>query len=302
MKKVLFWGMTEVFQYYKNILNGEMLKGNIEPVAIVSREKLCKKLDGLDIIDKNDISNYEFDYLIIFAKAFKQIKNEAVALGVPENKIINCDVLRFPCFDFERYTSLIENPVSIITNDCFGGNVYHQLYLEFSSPFINFFISPSQYLDFLKNFYDYIERPLIKTRDIDILENIFLQMKFEDTEIFLGCNHDYSYEEFMNKFERRRKRINYDNLLFKMTIENDEQAEMFDALPLKNKVGFYYKPTKYESIHYLPYYTKRNLLEPRSYDSACFNFPVYVRKFTPFIHQVDILKMLTDKKDFMRAE
>ncbi|WP_410170716.1 hypothetical protein [Clostridium felsineum] len=41
-------------------------------------------------MDKTKISNYQFDYIIVFNKErFSNIKNEAIELRIPEDKIIN---------------------------------------------------------------------------------------------------------------------------------------------------------------------------------------------------------------------
>lgn len=298
--KCIFWGMTDIYQQYKNTIDYEIVKGNIEPLAIVSREKLCKRLDNINIIDKSSIKDYSFDYLIIFAKAFNQIKKEALENGIPENKIINGNVFNIPFFDFKRYVSLIENPVTIISDNCWGGYIYNLLGLRITSPFVNFPIQKMDYLKMLSDFDFYINKPLELVKDGSLMENKCPKVKIKDTEIVFDLVHDTSYADFIDKWKRRKQRINYKNLLFKMIIENDEQAEIFDALPLKNKIGFYHKPSKYTSIVCLPYYLNRIFIKNLSIIG--YRYDVFLQDKKVLLAEIDILKMLTDKKDFMRAK
>lgn len=297
--KCLFWGMTEVYQQYKNVIDFEIAKGNIEPLAIISKEKFCQKLDGLSVINKEDIMNYQFDYLVVFAKAYEQIKVEALNMGIDENKIIDGNIFGIPCFDFKRYVSLIENPVTIISEDCFGGMIYKYLGLKMSSPFINFLIGGYDYLDLLKDFENNIKSEIVSVREEDFKNNIFPKARFASSNSIINLIHYSSFDEFCTTFARRQQRINYDNLLFKMTIENDEQAELFDALPLKNKVGFYYKQTDYESIVTLPYWYNRKYIKDFV---MTYRFDNFVRMTKYLSSEIDVLKMLVDKKDFVRAK
>lgn len=52
---------------------------------------------------------------------------------------------------------LKNNEFSIISNDCTGGVIYHDLGLRFTSPTINLFFEPYEdYLYFLSNIKDYL--------------------------------------------------------------------------------------------------------------------------------------------------
>lgn len=74
-------------------------------------------------------------------------------------------------------------------------------------------------------------------------------------DIEIRFNHYKSFDEAKEKWEERKKRINFDNL-FIMAIDGDgctyETIKRFDKLPFENKVIFTHKPYKeFASAHYL---------------------------------------------------
>ena len=127
MKKCILWGMGADYEALLNQVLFEIYKGNIEVVAIVCSEndRYCSKRDGFDIITKNELGNIEFDYIIVTStRFFREIKQEAMDLGINEKRIISGTVFHLPRFDFQLYQNLIENPITILADDCWGGYVY----------------------------------------------------------------------------------------------------------------------------------------------------------------------------------
>ena len=123
-RKVIIWGMGLDYDLMLNAIDHEILKGNFNIQALVCRkdDRYCQRKDGFPVITKEDIHGLEFDYVIITSsKFFSEIKQEAISIGVHEDQIINGKLLMQPQFDFMRYVSLIENPVTILSDDCWGG-------------------------------------------------------------------------------------------------------------------------------------------------------------------------------------
>ena len=75
-------------------------------------------------------------------------------------------------------------------------------------------------------------------------------------DILLYCMHFNSFDEVKEKWERRKKRVNYDNLFFIMSERDgcDESTILdFDNLPYENKVIFVHKPMpNIKSAYYIP--------------------------------------------------
>ena len=95
---------------------------------------------------------------------------------------------------------------SIICSTCIGGVIYHDLGLEFKSPTINMFINN---LDFVKFACDLKHYCSLKLRFIDTDDPFPVAMC---GDIRLNFNHAKTPEEAESNWERRKVRINYDNL------------------------------------------------------------------------------------------
>lgn len=128
--------------------------------------------------------------------------------------------------------------VSIISSNCIGGMVSHDLGLQFKSPFVNLWLSPSDFVKFVMNFDDYLSKDIVF---IETDKN-YPVGKIGDVTIFFL--HYVSKEEARRKWGERKKRINKDNL-FIVCSERDgcEYSDLlsFDSLPFKNKIIFTHK-------------------------------------------------------------
>lgn len=304
MYQCLVWGINDEYNFLFNQIKFEIAKGNMEVKALISKDKYAKSLDGWEIIDKEEIHNFDFDYIIVFNELrFCEIVREAKELGVKEEKIINGKIFKIPYFDFVKYCGLIENPVSIISNDCWGGCIYHQLGMKFQSPFINLFVENRYFLDFLSNLEYYLQQPLKMERDGDIYTNKTPIGYLGDGEekILLDFIHYPSFEAAKSAWERRIKRLNIDNLFIKAAVgigdEDYQFAERFDSLPYQKKVCFTTKEITFDSTVSIPRY----IWKCRRYPAETnFDFPNYVRDMSSLFKTCDILEMLAEGKNFMR--
>ena len=132
---------------------------------------------------------------------------------------------------------------SIISNNCWGGGVYEDLNIPYKTPFVGLFIMAPDYIKLLKNLKYYISLPLTFVEESKY-ERINIERegqhgfypigKLEDIEIFFM--HYASKEEALEKWERRKARINWNNLYIKLC-DNDfctyELAKEFDGLKFK---------------------------------------------------------------------
>lgn len=124
MYKCIIWGIGNDYERIINQLQFETLKGNIKVEALIARPQdiVENTLDGFRIINKEDVRYIKFDYIIITSSLFyKEICKEAMELGINEEQIINGSVMNIPLFDFKRYIQLIENRITILSDDCWGG-------------------------------------------------------------------------------------------------------------------------------------------------------------------------------------
>lgn len=129
------------------------------------------------------------------------------------------------------------NP-TIIASNCNGGFIAHDLNLRFNSPFVNLFLTPKDFIRYLKNIEFYQQQNLTFVQT----EKAYPVAKLAD--ITLCFMHYHSEQEAEQKWNERSKRMDLDNLFVMMT-ERDgcEYQDLieFDALPFKNKVVFTHK-------------------------------------------------------------
>ena len=124
MKKCLIWGNGADYETIINQIFFEIEKKNIEVVGIVAKHEdiIGAKYDGFDMIEKEHVNNIEFDYIIVTSsRYFAEIRQEILDKGIDGRKIINGQAFKIPHFDFKRYSSLIDNPPTILSDDCWGG-------------------------------------------------------------------------------------------------------------------------------------------------------------------------------------
>ncbi len=117
------WGMGNDYEDIINQIKFEELKGNLNVIALVSRanEIFSSKRDGYPIISKEDLGSIDFNAIIINShKYYQEILSEINSLGIGEKLIINGKIFALLLFDYNRYVQLIKNPVTILSDDCWG--------------------------------------------------------------------------------------------------------------------------------------------------------------------------------------
>lgn len=139
---------------------------------------------------------------------------------------------------------------SIVSNNCWGGQVYKKYNLPFNSPFIGLFIFCEDYLKLLENFKYYMNVDLIfieaskskyseKLKEYKIFGTYPIGVIAEEIEIhFL---HYKTEKEALKKWNKRKKRINYENLIIKISdkdLATYELLKKFDKLNYENKICF----------------------------------------------------------------
>lgn len=141
---------------------------------------------------------------------------------------------------------LTNRDFTIISDNCWGTNIYSDLGLEYNSPFIGLGVMLPDYLKLLNNLEYYLEQDL-KFADKSKFENINIQRqdnryplgRLDDIELQMGNYKDE--EEAKVKWDRRVKRVNFDNLFIKLSAEeniSDEDILEFNKISHKNKVIF----------------------------------------------------------------
>ncbi len=152
-------------------------------------------------------------------------------------------------YDFKRFfvkRSIKSRDFTIISNNCWAGRVYQYLDMPYLSPTAGLYFFAPDYIKFVTDLKKYLDKPLefINPEESKYFEELRNRKQtdkpigiLDDVEIvFL---HYKSQEEALEKWNRRKERVNFDNIILKfswMNLCDDEHLEKFDALPFENKV------------------------------------------------------------------
>lgn len=183
---------------------------------------------------------------------------------------------------------LINQNFTLFSNNCNGGFIYHDFGMKFNSPTINMFFYLDHYFTFLENWEKYIKLDLMECKQplyepdfkypiANLGDNVELPM------IELHFMHYKNFYQAKEKWDQRKKRINFNNLFAIFSFFEDTDVDWlkrFDSIPIKNKIAFTNKPyPEFSSAFYIPGYEKNglgglgeynNLFGRRKYDH--FNF------------------------------
>ena len=150
---------------------------------------------------------------------------------------------------------LTNQGMTVISANCVGAFILHDLHQPFNSPFVNLCLSPQDFLRYLQNMDFYRTQPLTFVQT----EKSYPVGKLADLEIHFM--HYHSEQEAKAKWEERLKRLNLDNLFIMMTDRDsctEQDLQDFDQLPFKHKVVFTHKPyPEIKSSFYIKGFEKR---------------------------------------------
>lgn len=151
---------------------------------------------------------------------------------------------------------LTNQGMTVISANCVGAFILHDLHQPFNSPFVNLYLSPQDFLRYLQNMDFYRTQPLTFVQT----EKSYPVGKLADLEIHFM--HYHSEQEANEKWQLRTLRMKLDNLFIMMTDRDgvtEKDIQLFDQLPFKNKVIFTHKPyPAFKSACYIKGFEKQN--------------------------------------------
>ena len=126
-----------------------------------------------------------------------------------------------------------------------GEYLYHELFLQFTSPLINTFWKREDYCKFIQNPLYYFSQPLQILREANIRENLYPvgQIGNDNDKVRIEFIHSRSFQEAEELWERRKKRINRERIFVKLGIDVHEQ-NADDYLNVFKKISFSVRPAK----------------------------------------------------------
>ena len=242
MLKILLWFVSKDTRYVKSAIN--ILEHQHNGVEIVGDAVG----ENISLLDK------DFDIILVAGArliGMSKVNNAARQLNLPEEKLLGDWVVCIPGFTLKKYRHLQRSRLSIFSMNCFGGLISNSLGLPFRSPFVNLFLSGDDFVNFARIPRIYLEEKL------DFKENGFYEKGNHDYPIFkignivLNMIHYYDSNDAITKWNERKQRINWYNLLVIMATENEEILEQFDSLPYGKKICFVPFQSDFDSAWYI---------------------------------------------------
>lgn len=304
MYKVVFWGIGDGYNFFTSLHGHDM----VEVVALVDSNKggYYQKIDGISVIKPDNlIADISFDYLIVGViddQTNKEIISKALALGINRDVILPLRIFKIPFFDFDEYIKIKNSNISILSDRCFAGLLYHKFGMKFTSPTINMFSDNENYLRFLRNIKSHLAEPMVEVEDY--IEKPYRGMytyprgRVGDAEWVFS--HDETFETGVERWKKGVERFNYDNYIVTMTIYSEEAAYEFDSLPIKNKVGSYWRDIGLNSVVFMPEWN-----DPHTRARCNYNFGSLVNRVASEncgIRSIDWMRALLHKDGFRRVE
>ena len=143
---------------------------------------------------------------------------------------------------------LKDNNFTIISNDCWGAGAYGSFRLMYKTPFIGTRVFAPCYIELLKDLRNYIESPLTF---IDVSRYDFMNEHRKDCYFPIGIlngrveihfYHEDDEEKARQKWQRRIKKMNWDNIFVKFSEDpgvcREEHLKEFEELDYPYKVCF----------------------------------------------------------------
>lgn len=136
----------------------------------------------------------------------------------------------YPCYRLK----LKNADFTLIANNCNGAIILHDLKLKYNTPTVNLWIQPSDFVRLCSNlqYYINVEMDFIKEEGISYPIGVL-----DDVKIYFM--HYNSNSEAQDKWNERKKRINFDNIFLLMAERDNcdyQTLKAFDNLPIKTKL------------------------------------------------------------------
>lgn len=131
---------------------------------------------------------------------------------------------------------LTNHTPTLICSNCTGGFLYHWLGLRFNSPFINLYLSDTDFVKALQNFDAFIETKIIQ--DSNSTFSYPVGIGFDGIKIHFM--HYESFSKAVEIWEKRKKRIDKSNMGVMLTNWGGQESVIYDfeQLPFKHKIVF----------------------------------------------------------------
>lgn len=204
-------------------------------------------------------------------------------------------ILRFIYRKCKRI-GLKDKKLTIISNNCIAGIIYHDLGLKFNSPTINLFIKNKDFINFLEHFDYFVNCELeeFKTNEYDYPTGVLKSQVYGN--VYIHFIHYDSFFDAKRKWDIRKKRIDMTNFFIIMELgihTNQIMLEKFKKLDFKNKIAIINsKHINDDNIKYLDIYDNYEVGKILNYKDGY----IKVRRYLDDLDYVSFFNKALNKK------
>lgn len=141
----------------------------------------------------------------------------------------------------------LTNPnVSIITNHCMGGFMYHDLGLQFHSPTINLKIVPDEFIEFVEHIEYFLQQEVLECLDITSPCPVgMIPYKDGQGNIHIHFVHYKTFADGARKWKERAQRVDLKNIVVFLTARDgceESTLQRFENLPYQQRICYTNEP------------------------------------------------------------
>ncbi len=239
-------------------LDKEVILNIYNDYYVTCRDMKKNRITQLDTKDQAIAYKLLKDSLLKFKKNFnwKYLKGASVRTKIKFRLFlmsIRCSLVGgarssyYASKEILRHLAIRNKQVTIISNNCWGGFMYQSCRIKYNTPFIGLYMYAPEYIALLRNLKYNLSQPLHfityeQSKYKGIVSPKYILGVLGDTGIEIVFMHYHLQEEILEKWNRRLKRINWDNMIVKFSDTaygcTAELIEEFDRMPFANKVCF----------------------------------------------------------------
>lgn len=157
--RILVWGLGNTYNKYVNLLKIYSASGQFKIIGVTASDipEGYSYIDEWSLLQYKDIAQTQFDYVLVMSQNyyFEIMQKITREYSIDKERILPFRILNIPNFNFNKYVAIKNSKITIFSNNCWGGILYHSLGLECLSPFKNLSVSDGDYIKFLKYPKDY---------------------------------------------------------------------------------------------------------------------------------------------------
>lgn len=163
---------------------------------------------------------------------------------------------------FNKKINRIDNMPTLISSNCIGGVVYHNAGKQFTSPTINMYIKPKDFLLLVNSIEECMSyQPRYNEGESKLCGFPVMSIECSSGIVNLYCLHYSSFEDACAIWEKRKNRINYQNILVIMTDRDgftEDDLKSFENLKYPKVLYTCKNYSGYNNIVFVKAFRKEN--------------------------------------------